>query len=366
MENIDLSGRYLQIDILKAFAIISVLLLHSLAIIFFHSDLMIFKIIIPLTIVIAVPLFFVLMGRNAGASFKRKNLNSFKSIFTNDYFKARFMRIVFPIIIVGIVSAVCGFILGKNMYFGILTVLGHFPFPYGYDWGNYFVSITIQFIFIFPFLYYLYTKSPKMMLIVSFAVNLIFELFANTNQVFANDSYIYRASIFRYLFVISLGLWVMDKVDSDTEVSKFLLKYKLVLIGLLLSVLFILLNSLLGWFVPYLQQAWQPHNLFSAFYPLIICVVGLKYLPKKASNKTWNYIAHIGKASYHIFLVQIIYFAAITPFIFDNNLLWGSMSPILTIVIILSNVVVSLILGLIFFSLESKLAFKILKFKNPL
>jgi hypothetical protein len=294
---------------------------------------------------------------------KKKGLTTLKSIFSLEYFEMRFMRIVFPVIIIAVFSVVLGLLFKHNLYFGILTFIGRIPFEgFGNGWGNYFVSILIEFIIIFPFLYVLYLKSPKMMLIVTFILNLIFELFSYHSTIFYDNSYVYKASIFRYLFVMALGLWVMDKVDDSTKLLQFLLKYKFVLIGFILSVTYLLSNAFYKWIFPYFLPSWQPQNIFSAFYPLILCVIGIIYLPKLSSNKIMNFIAYIGKASYHIFLMQIIYFTAITPIIHNNHLIYGSISPILTIILITTNIIFSLGLSLIFFHLESKMALKIIRF----
>ncbi|MBI5680673.1 MAG: acyltransferase family protein [Methanobacterium sp.] len=362
----NLSKHYLQIDLLKAIAIILVIIIHSINGPRFNLGyvipITIFYLTATFTLNMAVPIFFILMGRNTGASFKRKGYKTLKSIFTLFYFKKKFIRIIFPLILISLVSIILGILLKENLYFGILTFLGRMPFEgVGTGWGNYFVSILIQFIFVFPFLYLLYGKSPKLMLIVAFLINFAFEIIATFFPVFQGNSYEYRASIFRYLFMIALGLWIMDKMD-DISIIDFFSKYKWIAIGVILSFVYLVMRSVYNWYVPYFLPSWQSVNMFSAFYPLIICILGFIYLPSESSNKIINFIGTIGKASYHIFLVQIIYFASgftIISFIIPPNL-YVTYSLFTIILLIVGDLIFCFSLGLIFFYLESKLANRIM------
>jgi surface polysaccharide O-acyltransferase-like enzyme len=71
MTEISLSKHYLQIDIIKAIAILFVLIIHATSLILYQSN----YVICALTLNVAIPVFILLMGRNAGASFKKKRFN---------------------------------------------------------------------------------------------------------------------------------------------------------------------------------------------------------------------------------------------------------------------------------------------------
>ena len=60
----------------------------------------------------------------------------------------------------------------------------------------------------------------------------------------------------------------------------------------------------------HLKPFWGSQNLFASFYEILLLLVGLKFLPKM-KNILFNVFAYFGKSSYHIFLVQIVYFGLV-------------------------------------------------------
>jgi hypothetical protein len=48
----------------------------------------------------------------------------------------------------------------------------------------------------------------------------------------------------------------------------------------------------------------------ASFYPFLLVLLGINYLPDSVKHKCAGGIAFLGRASYHIFLVQIIFFGA--------------------------------------------------------
>lgn len=261
------------------------------------------------SICIAVPVFFILMGRNYGTSFKRHQYTTLKSIYSINYFKKQLKRTVYPMVIIAIFSIPIGLFVKGHLYFGVETLIGRIPFE-GFDqgWGNYFFSIILQFIFVFPLLYILHRKYPNLMLVMAFIINLFFELIVVYFPIFYNDAYIYKACILRYLFTIALGLWVSDKLTT-MSIKELFSTYKFILVGLGLSIIVIAEYAILGVLFPFLAS-WQPQNLLSAFYPFVIMILLYHILPSETNNKIVKFGGSLGKASYHIiFLMQILYFS---------------------------------------------------------
>ena len=80
-------------------------------------------------------------------------------------------------------------------------------------------------------------------------------------------------------------------------------------IGSILSLAYLILNRII---CPDLTCLYFPHwiyqNVFSSFYALALVMLGLRFLPRQ--KIAWlNPLSFIGKASFHIFLTQIIYFS---------------------------------------------------------
>ncbi len=310
-----LNKHYLELDLIKGVMIVFVILLHSCLV--FGSVLpkvypKSLDFIIPFSISIAVPVFFIVMGRNYGASFKRHHYTTLKSIYSLNYFKKQLKRTVYPLFIIAVLSIPIGLLVNGHLYFGVETLIGRIPFGgRSIEWGNYFASIILEFIFIFPLMYIVYKKYPNLMLILAFILNLLFELVAVCFPIFwgYDAAYIYRASIFRYLFVIALGLWVADKL-TVIPVKELLLKYKFILFGLSLSLIVIFENAFYGIKLPFFLYSWQPQNLLAAFYPFVIVILLFHILPSETGSKIVKFVGSLGKASYHIFLIQILFFAS--------------------------------------------------------
>ncbi len=338
----DESKYYLQIDILKALAIISVIILHILPSNIVKNPIFIF------TIGQAVPIFFVLMATNAFMSFKRRR---YGSLLHSTYLKTRFKRVIYPLIIIWILAIILVILLNKEMYIGIFTLIGYLPLT---GPGNYFISIIIQFVIIFPILYRLYNYNPKFLLIMSLILNFAFEITASKISIF-NGSYLYSACILRYIFLITLGMWLVDKYEHGN--LKSFVSEKIIILGLILSITYIMGVSVFSWNFMYFQKAWQPQTVLSFFYPLILCAIGIKYLPS-IPNIFWNILGVIGKASYHIFLVQILFFGA--GFSIISIIMHYSLQKIYNIyalgfLALIGNIIIIVALGLMFFFIESKL-----------
>src|SRR3712207_5239766 len=130
---------YQQIDVINGFAIISVIILHSInekELLNTYSILHIWQ---------AVPLFMVIMCLNAGMSVANKR-PQLSELYTNTYFKKKFDRIVVPFLVIFILSIVLGYVwywltgqykieFRKSNLMGVLPVSGP---------GNYFITLTFQ------------------------------------------------------------------------------------------------------------------------------------------------------------------------------------------------------------------------------
>lgn len=342
---LDENKRYVQIDIIKGLAIIAVIILHTIPENLASNPLSIF------TLEQAVPVFFVIMGLNAAMSFKRRGYITLGQMYNKKYIESRFERLFYPFIVIFLLSIILGFLLKKNIYIGVLNLLGYLPLigP-----GNYFISITFQFVFVFPILYYLYKRNPKFLLILSFVLSFVFEVLANQIPVLKNNPYLYSACSLRYLFIMALGVWTVDNFDTNN--LRALLKRKFILMGLSVSVVYMMAVSVFNWNFIYFQSVWQPQNVLSFFYPLTLCLIGLRYLPSVA-GKIYGLIGFIGRASYHIFLVQIIFFGAglsVASIIGKLGLQHLYNLYLLGIIALIGNMIILVILGSLFFILEMK------------
>lgn len=338
----------MEVDLIKGLAIISVVLVHCLP----YNDA--FMTLRMFTFSMALLIFMLLMGRNMYASFEKHNYmeNGFHAL---SYLKNRLVRFLYPFIPVFVISIILGLLTNQDLYFGLYTLVGYLPLP---GPGNYFVTVLLQFIIIFPLLYLAYKRYPWLTLIATFAISLLFELISPYISALNADAYIYYANILRYLFVITLGLWVLEAFEPTKRIRSNLESF-IVLIGLVVGVIYMVAFGIFHWEVPFFNTFWGTeyptlgsYVVIVAFYPLVLYMLAYRILPSNSENKIIKFIAYVGKASYHVFLVQILFFAVFyNPYatISQSGLFDPVTSGIISIVVSLA---VTLPLGALFYKYE--------------
>lgn len=261
----------------------------------------------------AVPVFFVLMGLNLGLALGRRGPRNLRDIYEKEYFVKRLKRVGLPFLAMVLASLIIAYAVLSRGY-DVEVKVGFFRTVFGLlptgGPGDYFTPILFQFTVLIGLLYRLYLYNPKIMLICAFAVDLAYELFAPHVPLFSAMPGLYAASIFRYLFAIGLGLWIANNL----KFGKFLL------MGAAASSLYLVAGTFFSYQVPYFLTDRETQNLLSYFYPLVLVVAGLRYLPTSSLNSATNGLATIGRASYHIFLVQILFFGYFEPHVPVRNI----------------------------------------------
>jgi peptidoglycan/LPS O-acetylase OafA/YrhL len=287
-----------QVDALKAGAIIAVLVGHAL---FLEPPSW-----SVLHVLQAVPMFIVLMG------------------FVGQWGTVgrRLLRLVPAFAILWLASLVVNMVFRHNEV-GWIALTGYMPVT---GPGNYFVPIAVWIAILLPFFRYLAKKSIYLLLFVTAAVNLAFELAAPHIGVFSTHPYLYSAAFPRYLLCVGFGFWLATKPRRRW----------VVVLGL--ASLVYLLGSLLWSWQPPFRLDWGDENLLAAGYPTLLVAVGLWCLPGRIPRA----VSVLGQASYHIFLVQILVFVAI-----------DSLSAVWRLAL---GVIGSTLLGLVWYALEQVVA----------
>ena len=162
------------------------------------------------------------------------------------------------------------------------------------------------------------------MLIAAFFANMAFEIYALVSGM---PDWIYRLIFVRYLFAFGLGIWLAFGIDR-----------KWLSIGCIISMAYIAAINYFG-YAPIAQPSWGSQNALSFLWPLSIIVMGISIRQKSSITTIFRPISEIGRASYHIFLTQMVYFWAIGNFI--NSITWAAF---------IINVVLCILVGWIFFN----------------
>jgi len=248
----------------------------------------------------------------------------------------------------------------------LLILVGFFPLN-GLNWGSYFITLVLQLVFVFPLIYLAYMKNPKLTLISAVIIDITFQILAY----YYISSSAYSICIIRFISALIIGLWISDHFNFDNsldmlnKVKIFLLNNKLLIflsiIGIVyLTVWYFLYQEYISSFlypIPYLNSKFgifSCQNILSFVYAALLIILGLLIFPNNSKSRILNKLGIIGKASYHIFLIQILYFS-----IFSMSNIIISLTLINKILIIFGDVLLCTMLGVLFYYLEQKLSNKL-------
>ncbi|MGH2908560.1 MAG: acyltransferase family protein, partial [Solirubrobacteraceae bacterium] len=158
----------------------------------------------------ALPVFLILMGFNAARSLDRARARAEQageepSSYPPGYWNGRVQRLLIPYLTVWLVALIVGGLLGKG-HIGVLTLVGVVPLPAAP--GNYFITLLVQFVVVFPVFVACLRRWPRTSVAVAVAVNVAYELAAG--QVTAVDTsstvrYIYEAALPEYAVCLLAG-----------------------------------------------------------------------------------------------------------------------------------------------------------------
>lgn len=291
---------FTQVDILKGLAIIAVILMHT-----YNRDFL-SAIGAPFYLFQAVPVFILLAAFNNAYSLASRKETTLARCYDLSVLFRRLKRLMIPYVIIWIIQLLIVFwILGSLLdisvqnpnhffYTGIDTLFNFLTGASGP--GNYFIPLIVQVILLVPLLYWLALRSPALMLVVAFIADLVLEYLSLLSDM---PSWLYGPSITPFIFMAALGVWL---VFRERVVTPW------ILIGGLLSALYIAAVSYFNFQFWMFRTDTFFHHEFAFFWTLLLVVLGFQYLPSRPTNRVVGMVTELGKASWHIFLVQMTWF----------------------------------------------------------
>ncbi len=316
------------LDVLKGICILFVVITH------FSWDAKMRKMLLfPFWIDMAVPIFMFISGYVSNLSFQKKNI-SFSEAYSAKNICSKFIRYTLPFLIVFIVQQIVFVMLGESIAWRNLII----KFMQGGTGpGSYYYPIMIQFIFVFPMIYWIIRRYKFKGLIICGVVNLIFEIAKNA---YLMNSDCYRLLIFRYIFIIAAGCFF----SNDTCNLK---AWKP--ICTLIGMLYIILVSYTS-HTPIIFTYWTGTSMIAAMFivPITASVI----------SKKWRIpiFEIMGRASYNIYLVQMLYFS------FYGRTFFGQITPSALKLVV--SVLVCTVVGVVFYCIEDPITRKIIKLFN--
>ena len=329
-----------EINYLKAFAILSVLILHL-----WLPEEIDRKYLLHLYTAIGVPIFMIVSGHNYTLSFELNN----KVWFSRNNLYKKLRRVIFPYIYIILLELILIFKLEKfEKYRSKKALVSIFLISGGSGPGGYYSPTVIQIILIyFPLLLifniYLNKIIKKYRAPLSLFIIIIFEAIYEICINYLGKKYdevliqqIYRMVALRHITFLQLGIVLYYNKKIILEKLKYILPLS---IG---GGIYMYLTYYKDYvFFPYYN--WKIVSTPMMFYALFFIIIVLKYFNNIKRNFIEKIITTIGKASYHIFLVQLIYYAMLEVIIFNNKLDY------------IVHVFICLTVGILFYFLERKI-----------
>jgi peptidoglycan/LPS O-acetylase OafA/YrhL len=314
---------FFQIDFLKAVMIFLVIFDH------FVSWNIKNEIGVALWERISIPVFLVILGFNMGHSFGSYKNPTLKELYSWNYFKKKILRYIFPFLILYAVSTFIGlFMYGFDfelMYYsqyypdhGAINLI-YLIMPF-WGPGNWFIPVLFQSILVVPLLYWMFTKNRVITLVFTFIVEMsmqfiVFLLFGKgfTSWEQVHIYLFFACSILFYLSAVGLGMWFSFGYGLTEKRNRFIwVLFPLSWIYLVAYQFFNFRFRIDG--MPLIRGDYS----FLVFpYSAFLMLLALEILPYSSQKLISKKISLIGKATYHILLIQILGYAMITAW-------WGT------------------------------------------
>ena len=274
------------LDVLKAIMAIFIIFTHSS-----FSDTHRSWLLFPLIIDMAVPVFMIISGYVNSIS--NENL-SLREQITPQRLGRKIKRILLPFLPFAMFDIVYWVAIEKvGVKWSIINIVFQ-------QWGDggYYPIVMLEMILAFPLIHSLSQHRGGTVLIV--VINIASEILFNLGAKFGGVAgqvivWVHRISLTRYLVFILAGIFLY-KYRDRIKISNTLLYGMIGIITILVRYYFIP--------TPIIFSLWRSTAFYVVMWPLSWVMLFI-YWNKKIKNKL---LGLFGKASYHTFLVQMLYY----------------------------------------------------------
>jgi len=274
------------LDILKGISILFITATH-----YDFTDQQRLDYFFPFWIDMAVPVFMLISGYVATASFRKRNITTIEQAYAMPITLTKLFRYTIPFAMAWLVEV--AFMVRTNGIhnLGPISLLIHFM-KGGDGAGAFYYPLLMQLVFVFPLIYFLIERQGFFGLILAFVGTYVMEIAKGVYQMEENT---YCLLIFRYTFIIAVGVYLAS--------SYYKPRWVVAVVAVLIGFAFIFLTEYHGLQVPFIDY-WKRTSLFGCLYIAPIVGTGLYFLKDMKIPP----LEFLGKASYNIFLTQKIYY----------------------------------------------------------
>lgn len=276
--------RNTTLDILKGICLIFVVVTH-----YPFSDETRLKFLFDYWIVMAIPLCMLVTGYVYSLSFQRKMITSLSDAYSqHGGIAEHLIRYTIPFLIAWIIELIAFRILNVREPLSLLGYIKEFVCG-GEGSGSYYYPVIVQMVFLFPLIYFCIKRRSVKGLVICCAINVVFEFL---QWAYGLNSDTYRLLSLRYILVVSFGCYfgLGGKLSKVASACLFVI-----------GAVSIYLNTFRGISLFFITS-WRS----TSFLTSLLAVPAFYYLIKLDVH--CKPLELLGKASYNIFLVQMVFF----------------------------------------------------------
>lgn len=287
----------------------------------------------------AVPVFMIVSGYNFAMSNCKKAEGKLGKMYGWSMIKPKLIRFLVPFFSICLIEMVLLAWEDREIDPLRIFLLG------AYGPGSYYVPVMLQLLVIFPIIYVLVDRNAKLGITLAAIANLLFEIAV---KVFEIDKYYYRLSVGRYILLIAFGCYLY--LHPEHRVKRYQM-WTMFLAGLAYIVAVFGFEKELVLF-----GYWKTTAMPVAFYifPIVILLFR-KFYHSTIPGVLGRLLTWIGKASYHIFLVQMVYY---------HFELGGAIMSAAWYIAVPFNILISVPVGLAFYELDNQFICKMRQAKR--
>lgn len=284
-------GREKMVDVLKGLCILLVCFTH-----YAWSDEECSAMLFPWWVDMAVPIFMVLSGYVYARSADKKGINSLSQAYDFRELLSKLLRFTVPVIPVFIATVVLDNQKHGQIPYDILDTFlqgGRGP-------GSYYYPVMVQTIFILPIIQTIVKRYEEKGLLLCLAANFVYEVL---HVAYMMPVACYRLLMFRYIFVLAAGCYLaLDKK-----------------LPIVLSLLMLCGGALFIWETQHggYQPRFLIHWISTSFAASMLIVPVVWLIVRFCKFGFWP-LELLGKASYNIFLVQMLYYYSIAAEVYQK------------------------------------------------
>lgn len=309
------------IDVIKGIAIIIILITHYE---WTPEQRKLF--VFPFIINMAIPVFMIITGYVYSLSLEKQKIKHLEDAFHWRTILKRTIRYTLPVLAVIIWELVDPHFsinpgLFENVKWAIEGTIGK---------GNYYYPVMMQLIFVFPLIYFVIVKKKEKGLLIAFIANAVYELLIWAYGIPTGS---YRLLMFRYVFLVAAGVFAFKGLRLPTLLS---------ILMTTMGIAFITAVTYFGYEPRIVNKDWATTNFISS----MIIIPMMIWLLQKSKNGGVHLLPLevFGRASYHIFLVQMMYYLGYYQVLQDRVSTWQGH--------LIAGIIISLTIGVVFYYID--------------